>query len=366
MKKILSFLIIAISMFTLTACAGGNSGNNGNNGNNNGGNNPPPSTDPVYATEYTYNETHHWKKLISGVGEEKKDYAEHDNEQGKCECGKYFDCTHLLDFEKVTVDGIKGYRIVGYKDEDFFGNALYMHYEVPAYYQGPDDNKPLPVISIGYGAFANGVVNGITYNTVPIESVILKEGLLEIRDWAFKNAELTELIIPDTVVNTFKGGEIYNVCGGCYKLKRIDFGNGLKVLGSYNFGNSVTEVILGSSFTTIKPRAFYEIYNLEYLVIPKAVTFVPEGSVSSPNYQNVPLVMMFPAGVSKTKLCLELTKEEYQALLIPLRERDPVTGNILNPATYGFVIGWNGNCKVYFKDEWKYGANGKPEILVQK
>ncbi|MBO7213961.1 MAG: leucine-rich repeat domain-containing protein [Clostridia bacterium] len=376
MKKLLTVFLVLIIACTCSAClvtmniagsGGSNNGGNDNGGNNDGG---QPSNEPVYATEYSYDETHHWYPLISGEGEEKMEYAEHDNDKGKCYyCNYYFDCTHMLDFERCTLGGVKGYMITGFKDEDYFGQT-YVHYEIPKFYQGEGDNEPLPIISIGYGAFANGIVNGQIYNETPIESIKLHDNLLEIRDWAFLNSEITELIIPDSVTNeylTYRGASsIYNICGGCYKLKKFVLGNGIRNLLSYNFGSSVEEVILGSSLKKIAPRAFYEIYDLKYLVIPASVNYIPEGSVTptSGNYEgiSIPLVNMLPAR-AETVIYMEITKEEHDALVVPLRQRDPVTGAILDPIDYGFVNGWSGNCKVYFKGEWQYNANGKPEVI---
>ncbi|MBQ3234532.1 MAG: leucine-rich repeat domain-containing protein [Clostridia bacterium] len=381
MKRLLCLLICIICCFTFSACVtlgngvgtgsgnGGTGGTGGNGGGGTGGSSP--SNDPVYSETYSYDETHHWRRLISGEGDERIDYAEHENERGKCECGKYFDPTRQLDFEKVTLGDVKGYRIIGYKDEDFFGKSLYVHYQTPTHYQGDGDAEPLPVISIGYGAFGYGTINGQDYNPNEcIQSIKLHEGLLEIKDYAFKNSEIEELIIPDSVTNQYHyswqstvNGRLYNICGGCYKLKKFVVGDGIKVLGAHNFGGSVEEVHLGSSLQTIQPRAFYEIYDVKSLVIPALVNYIPEGSVTptSGNYAgiSIPLITMLPA-TARTVIYMEITKAEHDALIVPLRQRDPVTGAILDPIDYGFVNGWSGNCKVYFKGEWSYDANGNP------
>jgi hypothetical protein len=186
MKKILVLFLSLITLFSLVACAGGEEGgDDADNGK------------PRYEAEYTFDETHHWREQINGYG--KTDYEEHENDQGRCECGLYYDCTHMLDFQKVKLGDVEGYMVTGYKDEDYFGANLYLHYDVPTHYQGEDDEEPLPVISLGPGAFSVGTVNAVNYNDVPIFSVRLHEGLLEIQDWCFKGSEITELIIPDGV-----------------------------------------------------------------------------------------------------------------------------------------------------------------------
>ncbi len=358
MKKLLAILLSVLSFALLTACSGG-------------GSDETQDTTPKYSKTYSYNETHHWRAQTNGDG--MTEYELHSDRQGRCKCGgKYYDPTDYLDFEyyDINYDGEpEGYMIVGYKDEEYGYNEIYLHYEIPTHYQGEDDDEPLPILAISYGAFGVGVINGTTYNSesVPIESIKLNDNLIEIRDWAFKGSGIEELIIPDSVTNEYYkswgsniNSRIYNICGGCYKLKKVVIGNGLKALGSYNFSNSMTEITLGSSLELIQPRAFYEIYNLEYIVIPESVNHIPEGSATGGSYAQVPIISMFPI-TAKTVIFMEITKAEHDAMIIPLRQRDS-EGKVLNPSTQGFVDGWSGNCKVYFKGEWHYDSNGKPVL----
>jgi len=290
----------------------------------------------------------------------------HQNDSGKCKfCDYYFDATEFLEFEKCTIGNVEGYMVTQILDEGLDTDCIYRHFEVPTHYKGENDSTPLPVISIGYGAFSYGYINGKTYNQIKIKSIKLNEGLLEIRDWAFKNSEITELVIPNSVTNEFfksvsgTYGTIYNVCGN--KLDRFETG-GIKVLGSYNFANGTKEVILGNGLKTIMPRAFYEIYSLEYLVIPASVNKIPEGTVSvSDNYPKMAIIKMLPDR-STTKIFMEITKAEHDALLVDQRKRD-LQGNVLDPLpenSVGFVKGWSGNNQIYFKGEWHYDENGKP------
>jgi len=225
----------------------------------------------------------------------------------------------------------------------------------------------LPVISIGYGALSYGDVNTFLYNEIKIKSIKLNEGLLEIQDWAFKNSDITELVIPNSVTNehfrnqysTNTYSTIYNICGGC-PLKRFIMGDGIKILGAYNFGNGVKEVKLGAGLQKINTRAFYEIYTLDYLVIPESLKFIPEGTiVGTGNTAKSPAIKLLPDR-SPTVFYMEITKQEHDANLVPVYRRD-LQGNILESLhTTGFVTGWSGNNKVYFKGEWHYDKNGKP------
>ncbi len=321
-----------------------------------------------FANEWSFDDEYHWKEQTNGTGI--KDKAKHVNDSGKCRyCAYYYDATEFIRFEKCTIGGVVGYRVMELLDEEYDEDYFYFNIEVPTHYQGEDDESPLPVISIGYGALGYGNINGTTYNQAKIKSVKLNEGLLEIRDWAFKNSDITELVIPDSVTNAYfrntnmykTYGTIYNICGGC-PIKRFVVGDGIKVLYQYNFGNGVIEVKLGNGLTTISPRAFYEVKTLDYLVIPASVNKIPEGTVDADDKTaKPPIIQIFPVG-APTKIFMEITKAEHDALLVDQRKRD-LQGNILNPLpddAIGFVKGWSGNCPIYFKGEWHYNKYGKP------
>jgi len=318
---------------------------------------------------FLYDDTMHWKRDSNGV---KSEEGYHVEDSGKCAvCDYYYDATEFLEFERCTINGVAGYRVAQLLEDGYDEDYIYRNIEIPAYYQGEGDEKPLPVISIGYGALSTGNVNGRVYNTFRISSVKLNEGLLEIRDWAFKGTDLTSLSLPNSCTNEFfknsgtanTYGAIYNLCGN--RLDRFETG-GAKVLASYNFANGTKEVILGDGLEQIKPRAFYEIYSLEYLVIPASVNKIPEGTVTGTgDYAKAPLIRMFPNG-SATKIFMEITKQEHDALLLSQRKRD-LQGNVLDPLpanTIGFVKGWSGNNPIYFKGEWTYNKWGKPEPIV--
>lgn len=349
MKKLLILLLIIITAFSMTACSGGDDDDGGEN------------NTPKYSEIYTYNETTHWRNQTNGTG--RTDVGEHQNDRGKCSvCDYYYDATEYLEFRKYTLGNVTGYQVYSYLDEEF--DKPYLHIEVPKYYQGEDDAEPLPVISLRDAVFSTGTVNGRVYNYTRIKSIKLNEGLLEISQWAFKNSDITELVIPNSVTNEYfhtwgstTTGIIYNLCGGC-AIERFVIGNGIKVLGAYNFGNGVKEVVIGSGVETIQQRAFYEVYSLDYIIIPASCKYIPESTVSGGNYANVPLYRLLPAS-SKTVIYMEITKAEHDANVVPLRQRDS-EGNILNPIDYGFVEGWMGFNDIYFKGEWHYDDNGKP------
>jgi hypothetical protein len=369
MKKVLSVLLtlVASCCFYLTGC-----------------NTPPEEQETVkYSDVYTYNETHHWRKQIGGSGV--TEYEEHVNGSGKCECGLYFECNDLV-YELRTVYGKYGYCVKAYNGDDV--NA-YEHIEIPAFHQEEGDEEPIPVIAIAGDVFST--IEHKTYKA--IKSVKLNEGLLFLGNGAFEGTSIEEVVIPDSVIGgslTYDfsrwptHGGLYNVFASCSNLKSVDTGNGLQIIGMYTFAycNSLTTVKYGSNLKEIRQRAFYEAYGYENVVLPSTVISLPECSIFDKgesfdeNNNNNDLEMWlsevrtFPYAEN---IFLSITKETYRSMVVPIAERDRVSGmpldkdgNELDPNVYetltdfGFVEGWGGFANVYYLGEWHYDDNGNP------
>ena len=141
MKKLFSLLISLILTFSLSsvliACEPDDEG-----------------VEPIYSTEYLFNETHHW--LPSTNTSDVKNKEEHANNSGKCAvCDYYWDCPNLM-YQKVYKNNVLGYEVYGYDD---YINPQYLNVKIPDSYQGEDDSEPLPVISIAPYAFCGDFEN---------------------------------------------------------------------------------------------------------------------------------------------------------------------------------------------------------------
>ncbi len=401
MKKLLALLFSILTILSLTACGGG-------------GSDDGASVTPKYSKEYSYNETHHWREQTNGNG--KTEYAEHTNRLGRCKCGgKYYFSDDVIYTLRYDVDK-DGDPIIN--DETGEPNFYYavteyigdfdsdVHIEIPATLCQPlpvfDENDEnydevyaetileyareieYPVLVIDANVFKP------TGSKNSIESIKLNEGLKTIGGGAFSGSLITEIIIPNSVQ-----GEIYNICSGCSALKRAVIGDGITNLRGYCFSScsSLSEVIIGKNVTRLGTRNFYCCSNLGNLVIPKSVVNIPESHIaSSLRYDSnrdgvvndkdekkyVTIFNQFQGASmgSPAGIFLEITEEEYNALLLPLVDRDPESGHPLdedgNPispsnykqTTYGYVTGWNNNSKIYFKGQWTYDENGKPKKLI--
>ena len=315
------------------------------------------SEEPVYSEEFVYNETHHWKPQINGEGEP-IEYAEHYNPKsgkgvGKCKCGYYFPY-HNLVYEKTTIDGIEGYKVVDY-DEDMSPN--FYHVEVPKYHQEPEDSEPFPVIAIGEYALSNRSNYGKC--DIKLESIKLNEGLLRLETGVFCYSNVEEIIIPNSV----KGDLVYTVMYSS-RLKRVVVGNGATRINGYVFTGCdlLEEVIFGNSVTEILPRNFIYVDEIKRVVLPASLVSIPETELLG-NTNTYEAQFLLIQG-NDVVYFMEITKEQHDALIITRKVRDEM-GDVVNEedkarTTYGFVEGWSGLSKVYYKGEWHYDQNGVP------
>ena len=370
MKKLLSYLLIlAITlgvMPSLVACEEEPEG-------------------PIYSEEYLYNDDYHWLPQLNGDG--KMDYAEHYNPKGtnagRCKCGYYFPCHNLI-FSKIDIDGdeeIDGYQLVDY---DEYMSPNFYHVEVPAYYQGEDDEEPLPVISIRRYALSNRASTATaTYGMcgIKLESIKLNEGLLDIGDGAFCHSNIKEIVIPNSVK-----GELHYTFMQCSLLERIVIGDGVEEILGYVFYGlpKCEEIVLGNSIKEIKPRSFIDCKALKSVVLPASLISIPELSHLSNAEGCEPQIKLFMNSGSPD-LFLNISEQELRNRTIPLFPRDE-NGNLLNPdgtiahkvttsydskgqvsgysqATcthWGLAEGWSGDSTLYYLGEWYYDENNKP------
>ena len=81
MKKLLNLILCFAFLFTLVGCAGG-------------GVDDSVDATPVYSDVLSFDENGHWYAQLNGSG--KKGYEEHNNNMGRCECGKYYETDDVL------------------------------------------------------------------------------------------------------------------------------------------------------------------------------------------------------------------------------------------------------------------------------
>lgn len=380
MKKLLAFLFsLTISLTCFTACSGGDNSDDG-------GSNPPVvPQQPVYSTKLTYDETGHYYAQLNGDG--KKDFTPHTITRGKCSCGYYAktdDIRYELKYDIVDGEPKFYYAVSEYLTE---GADYDVHIEVPVMhkqsaptYASEQDENYDSIIDENADVISNTEYPVLeildnAFNGKDLQSVKLNEGLKTIGEMAFSYTLITDLEIPNSVV-----GKIRRICVGCNQLKTVVIGDGITLMDYYNFiyCTNLQKIKIGKSVTEIRERNFYDCESLEYLVIPKSVISIPESEIyykSAGKYSEIN--NLFEHGNAPSKgIYLEITEEEYNALCIPLLERDEKTGLTLDPITkqpipfeefeytsYGYVEGWCANAKLYFLGEWEYDSEGNPKLI---
>ena len=124
MKKILLILLISLFSVQLFGCSGDGE---------------DAEVKPEYSSVYSMNDGYHWRAQTNGAG--RTDYAEHENNGGKCVCGKYYDASSALTYGVVNIDGVKGLEVKAYNK-----SSPIVHVEIPAYHTF--NGETLPVLQI--------------------------------------------------------------------------------------------------------------------------------------------------------------------------------------------------------------------------
>ena len=130
-----------------------------------------------------------------------------------------------------------------------------------------------------------------------ITTIIIKEGITYIDDYAFKDCvNLTEIEIPSTVTSIGKGAfygctSLVNIVipesvtiineyifYGCTSLVNVTIQGNVTIIGDYAFHGctSIVNITLPSSVTTINKYAFYGCTSLVNIVLPKNITVINE------------------------------------------------------------------------------------------
>ena len=347
-----------------------------------------------------------------------------ENSSGRCECGEvYFDV-----IGEVTIDPLNSYRATSEYFEFIYAGHIYpgqnshkwawrvnrffgekddapVHVRIPSVVYTVD-GRELDVISIGNYLFdVTGDISGYYYseydeegnatttNTSPkngnglakaIQSVVITNGIEFIGSSAFGSTEITELIIPNSVLGGYgkvegtangtlptPAGGLYNhenyawplddICGGCNLLKKVVIGSGVDIIGGYCFYGLpnlvdiefvVTENADGTKegVKEIRPRAFGQNTSATIdptsnsqvagrIVLPETLVSVPEGSIlHEQTGNNVRLYRLFnPDPI----YFLNITEQEYNARQIPAIKRDAM--GFLIKGENGEILDANGN-----------------------
>lgn len=216
----------------------------------------------TFSTEYSKNESEHWKEATCGHNVEIERNA-HKFVNNKCEVCGYVDVFAPYNFTEVLEDE----NVIGYalSAKDIYKSSSEDYIEYSEFII-PQEYNSKPVIEIANEAFANTAIK-----TVTIPASIKKIG-----NNAFYGSDLEEIVIPDTV--TEMGYAFYRSA----KLKSVKIGNGITVIAGSTFREipSLTSVILGNSIKSIGGYAFYQSgteKGIDKIEIPNSVNTLGDG-----------------------------------------------------------------------------------------
>lgn len=162
------------------------------------------------------------------------------------------------------------------------------------------------------GNFRYKCVDGIAYSKSMVEliacpagktgKVMIPEGVRIIKARAFSKCEISAVKLPDSLITIER-----SAFRGCRNLSDIDFGKGIKTLGSYSAdsifancniqklvlppqvksiglavfqNNHIQELVLSNGITVIEDNAFSNNPQLEEVIIPESVTKIKENAFS--------------------------------------------------------------------------------------
>lgn len=130
---------------------------------------------------------------------------------------------------------------------------------------------PSTIKYIAPNAFASSK-NALFADKYRINEVVLSEGITEISDEAFKNANIDRVLLPSTLKKI--GRSAFKSVG----LKEINIPNGVKEIGQFAFmENNIENLIIPSSVTTINESVFFS-NDIKQLTIPEGVSQIERGA----------------------------------------------------------------------------------------
>lgn len=227
----------------------------------------------TYASEYSYNDSEHWRVSTCGHDVE-KNRGKHAISGGACSICGYVDVATLYTFTETTADdGTAGYEIA-VKQAALSKETL----TIPETYRGKS------VVAIAEQGLAN----------TAIKTIALPASIRSLGDYAFWKSAIEEITIPDTV-KVLGTGVFYE----CEQLNKVELGSGVETLPTYLFSNtpslktvtvpdgvktiaksafylsSLISVTLPDSVTTLQENAFQQSADLETVVLGKGITKIP-------------------------------------------------------------------------------------------
>lgn len=162
----------------------------------------------------------------------------------------------------------------------FAGSSVSALYYWPFTYDIVDEGIRIRGVSAGiahvevpteiFGTPVYAIWNGSFTDNTDVESVVIPEGVIEIRNYAFAGCSaLASVSVPNTV--TFLGGHAFE---GCTSLESVSLGSGIDILNHSLFKDCVSlmSITIPDEIQEVSGHVFQNCSSLESIVVPGSVT----------------------------------------------------------------------------------------------
>lgn len=122
-----------------------------------------------------------------------------------------------------------------------------------------------------YAVLNNGELVILSFDN-STDTVILPEGVVEIRSYAFRETRIKEIVFPSTVRSVGAQAFAY-----CKKLKTVVLNEGLTSMANYAFAynRALEEIVIPSTIQTMGMNIFLDCWALKKVTLPEGLTAIP-------------------------------------------------------------------------------------------
>ncbi|MBQ8287924.1 MAG: leucine-rich repeat domain-containing protein [Clostridia bacterium] len=122
-----------------------------------------------------------------------------------------------------------------------------------------------------YAVLKNGELIVMSFDN-STDTVVLPEGVVEIRAYAFRATRIKEIVFPSTVRSV---GE--RAFASCQKLKNVVLNEGLTSIGMFAFAynNALEEIVIPSTIQTLGMSTFFNCRSLKRVTLQEGLTTIP-------------------------------------------------------------------------------------------
>ena len=161
-----------------------------------------------------------------------------------------------------------------------------------------------------YAVLNNGELIVMSFDN-STDTVILPEGVVEIRAYVFREAKIKEIIFSSTMRSV--GDRAF---ANCQYLKTVVLNEGLTSVASFAFAynNALEEIVIPSTIQTLGTKIFVDCRKLKKVTLPEGLTTIPYGFFAG--CQSLTTVNI-PSTVTRIEGCAFNDCEDLTGIVFP-------------------------------------------------